>query len=147
MTLAATAAAVAAAAVLPLLIPPTPRPQSHQDKRFTEIKKDAFRWFSVWNIQAAWVYLTAMPVFAFMTSPTPDNNFGIQFIVGASIWVIGMALEIISDSQKSWWREQPENKGRYIVSVKKIPRRRSISTRMSVCPRDGSQRTLHLKFG
>ena len=70
----------------------------------------------MWNIQAAWVYLTAMPVFAFMTSPTPDNNFGPQFIVGASIWAIGMGIEIIADSQKSWWREQPENKGRYIVS-------------------------------
>jgi steroid 5-alpha reductase family enzyme len=39
---------------------------------------------------------------------------GVFAIVGFIVWLIGMSFETLADTQKSRWRANPENKGKFI---------------------------------
>lgn len=84
-----------------------------KDGRFDEIKPNFLRFLNVWNIQALWVFVTAYAVLI-ANATTSERGLGPLDYVGLAIWVLGMGIEALADHQKSVWRENPANKGKFI---------------------------------
>lgn len=84
-----------------------------KDGRFDEIKPNFLRFFNVWNIQALWVTFTASAAFIAITSSTRPG-IGVFAIVGFIVWLIGFAIEVMADNQKTQFRADPANKGKFI---------------------------------
>ena len=84
-----------------------------KDDRFDDIKPSFIRFLNVWTIQALWVTFTMA---AALVAITTMNRKGMDVfaIIGFLIWVIGFSIEVISDSQKSRFNLNPENKGKFI---------------------------------
>jgi len=82
-----------------------------EDRRFREIKLSPPRFLFAWTIQGMWVFLTALPVWILLTNP-PALGFWPGF--GLAIWLVGFAIEVISDRQKSAFRADPKNKDAFI---------------------------------
>ncbi len=85
------------------------------DQRFDEIKKSPARFFLTWTLQGIWVLLTAASALVIITNSTrlPLDIFA---FVGIGMWIVGFAVEVISDRQKREFRKVPANKGRFISS-------------------------------
>lgn len=84
-----------------------------RDGRFDEIKVNPVRFFSAWTTQGLWVLLTSAAALAIITTDQPEP-FGWVGYLGFAVWIIGFAIEAAADRQKSAFRENPENKGRFI---------------------------------
>ncbi len=86
-----------------------------RDGRFDEIKLDPLRFLMTWTLQGLWVLLTAACALAIMTS-VERRPLGWVAIVGIVVWVAGFAIEVIADRQKSAFRRDPANAGRFITT-------------------------------
>ncbi|CAH0264065.1 hypothetical protein SRABI76_03566 [Microbacterium oxydans] len=85
------------------------------DGRFDAIKGSPLRFLQVWVIQGAWVSLTAAAAWiAISTDAGSRAPIGWLTIVGIIVWVIGMAIEIVADAQKSAFRADPSNRHEFI---------------------------------
>ncbi|MGB5512770.1 MAG: DUF1295 domain-containing protein [Woeseiaceae bacterium] len=84
-----------------------------KDSRFDTIKNRPLRFFMAWTIQGLWVLLTAAAALAVITGGVREP-LGAIGIAGIAIWSIGILIEIVSDRQKSNFRSNPDNKGRFI---------------------------------
>jgi steroid 5-alpha reductase family enzyme len=84
-----------------------------KDDRFDEIKPSFIRFLNVWTIQALWVTFTAATALVAITT-THKKELDLFAIIGLLVWVIGFAIEVIADSQKSRFSANPENKGKFI---------------------------------
>lgn len=86
-----------------------------RDGRFDEIKIDPLRFFMTWTLQGLWVLLTIAAALAIITS-LERREIGWVAIVGIVVWVVGFAVEVVADQQKSTFRRDPANQGRFITS-------------------------------
>ncbi len=86
-----------------------------KDGRFDEIKTDPLRFFMTWTIQGLWVLLTAACALAIITA-AERRSIGAVGIVGMVVWVAGFAIEVVADRQKSAFKQNPANEGRFITS-------------------------------
>jgi steroid 5-alpha reductase family enzyme len=86
-----------------------------RDGRFDEIKVDPLRFFMTWTLQGLWVLLTIAAALAIMTSDD-RQPLGWLAIVGIAVWACGFAIEIVADRQKSVFKQDPANEGRFISS-------------------------------
>ena len=84
-----------------------------KDSRFDNIKNRPPRFFLAWTLQGLWVLLTAATAFAVITGGN-SKPIGIIGYIGMAVWAAGMLIEIIADRQKSKFRSDPANKGRFI---------------------------------
>ena len=84
-----------------------------KDVRFDVLKPSFIRFLNVWTIQGLWVSLTLAAALAAITTST-RVNLGAFALVGALIWVVGFAIEVLADAQKSRFRSDPANKGRFM---------------------------------
>ena len=84
-----------------------------KDSRFDNIKTRPARFFMAWTIQGLWVLLTAAAALAVITGGVREP-LGAVGILGIVVWSIGILIEIIADRQKSKFREDPDNKGKFI---------------------------------
>ena len=84
-----------------------------KDTRFDEIKPSFFRFLNAWTIQGLWVVFTMSAALVAITTAA-RKELGVFAIVGTLIWAFGFAFEIIADNQKSQFRANPENKGKFI---------------------------------
>ena len=86
-----------------------------EDKRFREIKKSFPRFLSFWTIQGLWVTFTLAAALAVITSQrsVPLDVFS---IIGFLLWVVGFAIEVTADLQKSKFKANTKNKGKFIQS-------------------------------
>ena len=84
-----------------------------KDDRFDEIKPSLFRFLNVWTIQGLWVTFTMA---AALTAITTTSRKGLDLfaLAGFLLWVIGFAIEVAADAQKSRFNADPANKGRFI---------------------------------
>ena len=83
------------------------------DQRFDQIKVSSSRFFVAWTLQGTWVVMTSCAaVTAVLSLEQPP--LGPVYIVGAAMWVTGFAIEVIADRQKSRFRADPANAGRFI---------------------------------
>jgi steroid 5-alpha reductase family enzyme len=86
-----------------------------EDRRFREIKKSFFLFLQAWTLQALWVSFSSAAALAAITSET-RLELGIFAIVGFLVWLFGFGFEVIADSQKSKFKADPENAGKFIKS-------------------------------
>jgi len=86
-----------------------------EDKRFKLIKPSATRFFMTWTLQGMWVSVCSLSALTAMSSSTGVVVNG-MFFIGIFIFIFGLLLEIISDYQKTQFRNQSENKGHFISS-------------------------------
>lgn len=84
-----------------------------KDERFDELKTDFARFLNTWTLQGLWVVLTAALAWVAITS---DKKVGLDvfFWVGLLVWALGIALETVADVQKTRFKANPANKGRFI---------------------------------
>ena len=84
-----------------------------RDGRFDEIKRDSVRFLMTWTLQGLWVLLTAASALAIMTSLELEP-IGWVGVVGIVIWIVGFTIEVVADRQKSRFKADPANAGRFI---------------------------------
>jgi steroid 5-alpha reductase family enzyme len=84
-----------------------------KDARFDEIKPSFIRFLSTWTLQGLWVTFTLAAALVAITSTT-RKELGFFALIGFLIWIFGFAVEAVADSQKSRFRADPENKGKFI---------------------------------
>ena len=85
------------------------------DSRFDAIKPSFIRFLNTWTLQGLWISLTLAAALAAITT-TARKGIGVVAIVGLIVWIAGFALEATADAQKSRFRADPSNKGRFIHS-------------------------------
>ena len=84
-----------------------------KDGRFDNIKNRPRRFFLAWTLQGLWVLLTAACALAVITGGNRES-LGIIGYVGIAVWSIGILIEIVADQQKTAFRANPDNQGRFI---------------------------------
>jgi len=83
------------------------------DTRFDAIKPSFPRFLNTWTLQGLWVTLTLAAALAAITT-TERVDIGTVTAIGIVVWVAGFGLEVVADAQKSRFRADPANKGRFI---------------------------------
>ena len=84
-----------------------------KDRRFDALKTHFLPYLTVWTLQGLWVSLTVAAALVAMTT-TIKKPLGAFAIVGVLIWLTGFVMETVADAQKSKWRANPENIGKFI---------------------------------
>jgi steroid 5-alpha reductase family enzyme len=85
-----------------------------KDGRFDRIKHDPLAFLMFWTIQGLWITFTAAAALAAMTSGA-KVDFGIVSLIGLVVWIAGFAIEVVADRQKTAFRADPANAGRFIT--------------------------------
>lgn len=89
--------------------------RSGTDDRFDEIKGSFPRFLAVWTIQGLWVSVTAAAAWIAI-SASRQVDLDVFAVVGFLLWAAGFAVEVVADRQKSRFRADPANRGRFISS-------------------------------
>jgi steroid 5-alpha reductase family enzyme len=84
-----------------------------KDARFDDIKVSFVRFLNAWTLQGLWVTLTLAAALAAITT-TARRELGLFALIGFLVWVVGFAFEVVADAQKSRFRADPQNKGKFI---------------------------------
>ncbi len=84
-----------------------------KDSRFDDIKNRPGRFLLAWTLQGLWVLFTAAAAFAVITGGVREPLGGVG-ILGIIVWAIGFLIEIIADRQKSKFKADPANNGKFI---------------------------------
>jgi len=84
------------------------------DVRFDEIKHNGPQFFMTWTLQGAWTFLTSLSVLVVITAQGEGPAIGPWSIVGWSLWLIGFAIEVIADRQKTAFRARQSGPRRWI---------------------------------
>ena len=88
----------------------------HKDKkdgRFDSIKTSFSQFFMTWTLQGMWVFICSSAALVAIASPT-GVVINIIFFLGLALFVLGFAVEVIADNQKTKFRSIPENKEQFI---------------------------------
>lgn len=87
--------------------------RSGGDDRFDSLKSSPARFAQVWTLQGLWVSMTAASAWIAMTSQArvPLDAFA---LVGTLLWAFGLTFEAIADTQKTRFKADPSNAGRFI---------------------------------
>ena len=85
-----------------------------KDSRFDKIKTNFTRFMLAWTLQGFWVFMCTLPAITAIASESKEVDYFL--IGGASLWVFGFLVEVISDRQKSKFNQDPKNKGKFISS-------------------------------
>lgn len=84
-----------------------------KDGRFDKLKTDFLLLLRTWTLQGLWVSLTAIAAWTAITTVGGAKS-GLLTIIGLIVWIIGFAIEVISDQQKSAFKADSANAGRFI---------------------------------
>ncbi len=84
-----------------------------KDARFDELKTSFARFLLTWTIQGLWVSLTLAAALAAITTTT-RKELDIFALLGFLVWALGFGFEVVADAQKSRFRADPANRGRFI---------------------------------
>lgn len=84
-----------------------------EDRRFRELKTSIPLFLQTWTLQGLWVSFSLAAALVTITSEK-RLAIGAFAIVGFLVWAFGFIFEVISDSQKSKFKEKPENEGQFI---------------------------------
>ena len=84
-----------------------------EDKRFRLIKRSPTQFFMTWTLQGMWVSLCSACALTAMAS---DQGLIINtwFYIGSSLFLFGLAIEIVADYQKTIFRKDQKNKDDFI---------------------------------
>ena len=86
-----------------------------EDKRFRAIKPSFTRFFMTWTLQGTWVSMCLLCV---LTAISSDSGIVVNslFCIGLFLFVLGLVMEVVADSQKSKFRSDPKNKDLFITT-------------------------------
>lgn len=84
-----------------------------KDGRFDAIKGYWPRFLVTWTLQGLWVFVTLLAGLVAMTTSNPQP-LGVMGFVGGALWLLGFAMEVVADRQKSMFNADPHNRGRFI---------------------------------
>jgi len=86
-----------------------------EDRRFRDLKTSLLRFLLTWTLQGLWVTFSLAAALAAITS---EVRVGLGFfaLAGFLVWLLGFGIEAISDGQKSKFKANPENEGKFISS-------------------------------
>ena len=82
------------------------------DKRFSVMKTQPLWFYMTWSIQALWVYLASLAALTAILSPAVAWSW--LHLLGFVLWLAGFTIEVVADSQKNRFRNDPENTDRFI---------------------------------
>jgi len=88
--------------------------KSGEDRRFRQAKKNAPQFFFFWMLQGAWVLLAGLPVWITNVRNHDSDEIDGTMVAGWGIFALGFLIETIADVQKTVWRANPANKGKWI---------------------------------
>ena len=86
-----------------------------EDKRFRTIKTSASQFFMTWTLQGMWVSICTMCAITAISS-SQGIIANALFYLGLAFFIVGFAIEVVSDQQKSAFRAVPGNKEKFITS-------------------------------
>jgi steroid 5-alpha reductase family enzyme len=84
-----------------------------KDARFDDIKPSFIRFLNTWTLQGLWITFTLAAALAAITTNT-RKELGLFAVAGFLVWLFGFAMEVVADLQKSRFRADPKNKGKFI---------------------------------
>ena len=88
----------------------------HRDKkdgRFDSIKTSFSQIFMTWTLQGMWVFICSSAALVAIANPM-GVIINSVFILGVALFILGFAVEVIADNQKTAFRSIPENKDAFI---------------------------------
>ena len=83
------------------------------DSRFDDIKTRPQKFFMAWTLQGLWVLLTAAAALAVITGGVREP-LGAVGIAGIALWSFGILIESVADRQKTKFKADPDNEGKFI---------------------------------
>lgn len=88
------------------------------DSRFNVVKHKPGLFWIYWTIQGVWVLSTLLPTLIVNSKQDKKDDkkdeITMQDYIGWGMWVFGFLFEIMADHQKSQFRNNPENTGKFI---------------------------------
>ena len=84
-----------------------------EDRRFREIKVSFPRFLLTWTLQGIWVSFSLAAALAAITSET-RLDLGAFALIGFLVWAFGFGFEVIADNQKSQFKADSANEGKFI---------------------------------
>ena len=85
------------------------------DPRFNDLKQSFLPFLMTWVLSATWVVLTLLPAMVILTSSISEDISYFTFL-GAIIWLFGFLFEVLADFQKTNFKNNPENKDKFITA-------------------------------
>ena len=88
------------------------------DKRFNRVRSNPFRFFVYWTVQACWIWITLAPtmILNIKGMRSQEKELGTSDYIGWALWLAGFLLEVIADTQKSTFRSNPDNHGKWVTT-------------------------------
>lgn len=87
--------------------------QSGKDGRFDEIKPDWARFLVAWTLQGVWVFVTLIAALIAITGSSAPA-LDAWAVAGALVWALGFGIEAVADAQKSRFKVDAANSGKFI---------------------------------
>jgi steroid 5-alpha reductase family enzyme len=87
-----------------------------KDGRFDQLKTSPIRFLVPWTLQGLWVFLTMIVVIVINSQADSAPAIGIWDGIGLSMWILGFAIEVIADNQKTVFNTEPKNQDKWIDS-------------------------------
>ncbi|GIR08422.1 MAG: hypothetical protein CM15mP19_02180 [Gammaproteobacteria bacterium] len=66
-----------------------------------------------WALSAAWVFIQSLSALVAITALT-RVEFGVLGYIGLALWVFGFLFEVLADHQKTQFKANPANEGKFI---------------------------------
>ena len=85
-----------------------------RDGRFDQLKTHPGRFLVPWSLQALWVTLTLAAALVVWSRVDPGPALGWVDLLGAATWGAGFGIEVMADRQKTRFKAEPANEGRFI---------------------------------
>jgi steroid 5-alpha reductase family enzyme len=83
------------------------------DARFDDLKTRPLKFLMAWTLQGLWVLLTAAAALAVITGGVREP-LGAVGMAGIAVWLVGFVIEIVADRQKSQFKADPQNEGKFV---------------------------------
>jgi steroid 5-alpha reductase family enzyme len=85
------------------------------DHRFDDVRDRPLRFARFWLLQALAVAVIMLPV-SYLLGRSDPPAFGAWAAAGIAVWLAGLLIEAFADAQKSAFRADEANRGRFVAS-------------------------------
>ena len=104
--------------------------ENGRDIRFDPLRNKFFAFLICWILQGAWAYYCMLPILVIFNHANDktgninyNNNLNNVDYIGWCLWLFGFIFEVIADGQKSQFKQDKKNKGKFTnVGLWKISR-------------------------
>ena len=84
-----------------------------EDDRFKEVKQVLSKFLIWFTVSGLWVSLTSIAALKVLTSQVQHNYYYFIYL-GLALWLFGFIFEVLADYQKTKFKNNPENKDKFI---------------------------------